>query len=70
VSAEILNTGYFTQFIDVVPTAMDSNISVAQGKMCVQTCEVDTHQLPADIDMHILAYTHKCESARRAAIER
>ena len=69
VSAEILNTGYFTQIIDVVPTAVDSNISVARGQMCVQTCQVDTHQLPADIDMHILAYTHKCESARRAAID-
>ena len=69
VSAEILNTGYFTQIIDVVPTAVDSNISVARGQMCVQTCQVDTHQLPADIDMHILAYTHQCESARRAAID-
>ena len=45
------------------------NIAVARGKLCVQTCEVDTHQLPADIDMHILKCTHKRESARRAAIE-
>ena len=69
VSAEILDTGYFTQIMNVMPTAVDSNIAVARGKMCVQTCEVDTHQLPADIDMHILAYTHQRESARRAAID-
>ena len=31
--------------------AVDSNIGVARGKLCLQTCEVDTHQLPADIDM-------------------
>ena len=55
VSAEILDTGYFTQIMNVMPTAVDSNIAVARGKMCVQTCEVDTHELPADIDMHILA---------------
>ena len=69
VRAEILDTGYYTQIAHVVPTAVDSNISVTRGKLCVQTCHVGTHQLPAGIDMHILEYTTQCELARRAAIE-
>ena len=57
VSAEILDTGYYTRIADVVPTAVDSNMGVARGKLCVQTCEVDTHQLPAHIDMHTGTHT-------------
>jgi hypothetical protein len=66
---ELLEKNWRDKGFVVVPTAVDSNIAVARGKLCVQTCEVDTHQLPADIDMHILAYTHQRESARRAAID-
>jgi hypothetical protein len=37
VSAAILDTGYFTQIVHAVPTAVDSNIAVARGKLCAQT---------------------------------
>jgi hypothetical protein len=56
---ELLEKNWRDKGFVVVPTAVDSNIAVVRGKLCVQTCEVDTHQLPADIDMHILAYTHQ-----------
>ena len=37
VSAQILDTGYFTEILNVLPTAVDSNIAVARGSLCVQT---------------------------------
>ena len=69
VSAEVLDAGYYTRIAHVVPTVVGSNTGVERGSLCVQTCEVHTHQLPADIDMTIMTYTHQRESARRAAIE-
>ena len=69
VSAEVLDAGYYTRIAHVVPTVVGSNTGVERGSLCVQTCEVHTHQLPAGIDMTIMTYTDQQESARRAAIE-
>ena len=69
VSAEVLDAGYYTRIAHVVPTVVGSNTGVERGSLCVQTCEVHAHQLPAGIDMTLMTHTDKLESARRAAIE-
>lgn len=44
------------------------NLGIVLARQCMME-EENIHQLPADIDMHILAYKHQRESARRADIE-